>query len=266
VNTWDGEPRVPGPVRLAVDGVRLALTTLTVAPLAPARVDRPVAAVSIAVTPLVGVLLGVGLAVVGLAARALGAPSLLCGVLVVLSGVLATRALHLDGLADTADALGSYRDRATALAIMKRPEVGAFGVIALVLVLLAQAVCAGAILARGWPAAFAGIVAATATGRTAIALGCRRGVPAARADGLGALVAGSTPVPVVIVNGVAIAVIGLWAAPGRPWQGPVAVALSLSVAVALLGHAVRRLGGITGDVLGAMCEVSSTVAYVLVAG
>jgi adenosylcobinamide-GDP ribazoletransferase len=238
---------------------------LTVVPLAPARVDRRAAAVAMALAPAVGALLGAGLGAIALAARVLGAPGLLTGVLVVVSAALATRAIHLDGLADTADALGSYRDAATALAIMKRPEVGAFGAVALVLVLLTQAVGAAALLGRGWPAGWAGIVAATAAGRLGITVGCRRGIPAARQEGLGALVAGGVPVPIVIFKSLVVAGIAVWAVPDRPWQGPLAVGLSLAAGAFLIHHAVHRVGGITGDVLGAVCEVSSTVAYVLLA-
>ncbi|MGE5831270.1 MAG: adenosylcobinamide-GDP ribazoletransferase [Micromonosporaceae bacterium] len=246
--------------RLAA-GIRLALTTLTVAPLRPGRVDRGTASVAMALAPAVGALLGLLTGAAGIGLLRLGAPAALGGVLVVAAGVGLTRGLHLDGLADTVDALGSYRGRAAALEIMRRPEVGPFGVIAIVLALVVQTVGASALLARPGPAARAGVVVATTTGRIGACAACRRGVPAARADGLGALVAGSVRWPILIAWTLAVAALALPAVPGRPWHGPLAVLLGLSAAALLVRHAVRRLGGITGDVLGAACEISVTLSY-----
>jgi adenosylcobinamide-GDP ribazoletransferase len=238
-------------------GLRLALTTFTVAPLRPGRVDRAAATVAMCAAPLVGALLGLVLAGARAGLAALGSPGLLTGVLTVGLGALLTRGLHLDGLADTADGLGSYADRERTLAIMKRPDIGAFGVVALVLVLLAQA----ASLATG--PSVAAVVTAVATGRLAIGWACRRGVPAARPEGLGSLVAGTVGAVPLALATVALLALALAAVPHRPWQGPVAVMLALAVALLLVRHAVRRLGGITGDVLGAACEASVTVAFVL---
>jgi adenosylcobinamide-GDP ribazoletransferase len=244
-------------------GVRLAVTTLTVAPLRPARVDRASAGVAMSVAPAVGAGLGVLVATVGIAATRVGAPAGVAGVLVIGAGVALTRGLHLDGLADTADALGSYRDPEAALAIMRKPDVGPFGVVALVLVLLAQVAAVATVLGRGWPHAAAAIVAATAAGRAAIALACRRGVPAARPDGLGALVSGTVSLPAGLAGAAGVLIVAVWAVPARAWQGPVAVTTGIAVALLLVAHAVRRLRGITGDVLGAACETAVAISYVL---
>jgi adenosylcobinamide-GDP ribazoletransferase len=247
------------------DGLRLALTTFTVAPLRPGRVDRPTAAVAMSLAPFVGLALGAALGVAGIGLRFVGSPSLLAAVLMITLGVAATRGLHVDGLADTADALGCYGDPQRALAVMKRPEVGAFGVAAIILGLLVQATGAAAVLGRPWPAALAGVAAATGAGRAAVGWACRRGVPAARPDGLGALVAGTVGWPVALAGSAVVAAVAVAAVPGRPWQGPLAVAAGLGAAALLTRHTGRRFGGITGDVLGAAVETATATAYLVLA-
>jgi adenosylcobinamide-GDP ribazoletransferase len=189
---------------------------------------------------------------------------LLAAVGVVAGCALLTRGLHLDGLADTADGLGAYADRARSLEIMRRPDIGPFGVITLVLVLLAQVAAASAVLERAWLPATVGIVAAIAAGRVAVTLGCQRGIPPARPEGLGAMVAGTVPGLVGAVWAIAVAALAIVAVPGRPWQGPLAVALGIGVALLLRRHAVRRLGGVTGDVLGALTETTVTATFIVI--
>ncbi len=237
------------------DGLRLALTTFTIVPLRTGRVDRRTARVAMALGPLVGGLLGLALGGAALGLRALHAPGLVLGGVVVGLGALLTRGLHLDGLADTVDGLGSYAGRDRALEIMREPDVGPFGVVALVLTLLIQAGAVGALARPVVP-----LVAALATGRLAAMAACRRGVPAARPDGLGSLVAGTVRVPELAVAVLAVGALGVAAA---GWRGPVAVLAGLGAALVLLWHARRRLGGITGDVLGALVEVAQTVTLVV---
>jgi adenosylcobinamide-GDP ribazoletransferase len=244
-------------------GLRLALTTFTVLPVRGGRVDRASAGVAMSVAPAVGAVLGLGEGAAALGLRALGAPSLVLGAVVVGLDALLTRGLHLDGLADTVDGLGSYSGRERALLIMKSPEVGPFGVAALALTLLVQSAAIGALAGRTWFALLSGVVTATAAGRLAAAWGCRRGVPAARPEGLGALVAGTAGWTALVTATLAVAAVAVPAAPGRPWQGPLAVILALATAMFVLRHGVRRLGGITGDVLGALVEISAALTYVV---
>lgn len=236
-------------------GVRLAFTTLTVLPVRGGRVDRRAAAVAMSVAPAVGALLGMVLAAILWLLREAHAPGLVAAGVTVAAGALLTRSLHLDGLADTADALGSYRRGDAALEIMKKSDIGPFGVAAVVLTTLIQAGALDAVR----PSA---VVAAWATGRLAITVACRSGVPAARPEGLGALVAGTVPAPAAGAIAVLVAVAAAAATPDRAWQGPLAVAASLAAVLLLVRHAVRRFGGITGDVLGAAVEVGTTVALV----
>jgi len=104
------------------------------------------------------------------------------------------------------------------------------------------------------------IVAGYAAGRLAVPIACRRGVPAARPDGLGALVAFTVPRWVV---GAAAVLVAAGAVAASGWRGPVAVAVALLLAYLLVGHAVRRFGGITGDVIGAAVEIATTAALVV---
>ena len=141
--------------------------------------------------PVVGLLLGLAGAgvMVGVDAGGSGGPRRLLGAALAVGLIaLLTGGLHLDGLADTADGLGSRRAPADALAIMRRSDVGPMGVAALVLVLLVQ-VTAVAAMPRVSLAA-ASLVLAEVTGRVAVVVAT--GSPAARPGGFGALVAGRT--------------------------------------------------------------------------
>lgn len=301
-----------------VDGMRFAVGTLSVFPVRGERVDRVVAGQAMILAPAVGVVLGT---VAGmplfLPVPALLGAALALGLLAVL-----TRGLHLDGLADLADGLGSGKPADEALAIMKKSDIGPFGVMALVFTLLVQVVA----LAE---AGFAALVTACLAGRLMLTWACRTRVPAARPDGLGAMVAGtvrpSAPWLVTLAALLASASIGLtidlcvwddgpatssreltawytgsdvraedsWAEPGLKydeWTGlgnysfpeeyglggtglglpafltlPAGLLAGLGAAMLLLRRARRRLGGITGDVLGALVETATAGVLVMCA-
>ena len=181
--------RRPGDLAVS-DGLRLALGTLTVLPVpAPRRVDRTVGGAAMAWAPLAGLLLALPLVVVAWLGTAAGLAPLLVAVLVLAGVALLTRGLHLDGLADTADGLGSGRDAAGALEVMRRGDVGPFGVVTLVLVLLVQTAALGQLVAGGRGAL--AVVLALVVSRLVLPVACRTGVPAARPEGLGAVVAGT---------------------------------------------------------------------------
>jgi adenosylcobinamide-GDP ribazoletransferase len=245
-------------------GLRLAVTLLTAIPLPGGRraraPGRRMAAAAMTWAPVVGLLLGAAAAaVLELAARAGHTGPLLAAVLAVAALALLTRGLHLDGLADLADGLGSRQPAEAALAIMKRSDIGPFGVVTLVLTLGIQiaALAQAQALGRGVPA----VVAAAVAGRLSLTWACRRGVPAARGSGLGALVAGTVPpaIPVALTA----AALGGGCAFGI--VVPVAVAAGLAASLAVTVLAVRRLGGITGDVLGALVEITTAVCLLVTA-
>jgi adenosylcobinamide-GDP ribazoletransferase len=214
--------------------------------------------------PLVGLLLAAVLLPLMLGLEAVTAgPPLLPAAAAVAGLALLTRGLHLDGLADLADGLGSYRSAEQAREVMKGPEVGALGLSAVVLVLLVQVAALTACLSadRGATA----LALALVTGRLAVTAACTAGVPAASPTGLGALVAGTvrrgtTSVLALLAAAAAGATLG-----DRWWLAPLAVGTALGLARLLRAHAVRRIGGISGDVLGALVEVSTAAALVVLA-
>lgn len=246
------------------DAVRLSVGTfsaLRVPP--PRRVDRPTAGIAVALAPLAVVPVGLLVVLVAWGGRELGLPSLVTGAVAVGAGAWATRGFHLDGLADTADALASSYDRERALTVARTGDVGPAGAATLVLVLLVQAASAGAIAAWSWGPVAVGVLWCLA--RAGASVGLRRGVPAARRDGMGATFAGSVPVGVlavvwVLVLGVGAAATGLTDAPIL--QGLVAVVATLLVVLLLVRHVVHRLGGIVGDAIGASVEVAAAVLLV----
>ncbi|RCG28255.1 adenosylcobinamide-GDP ribazoletransferase [Sphaerisporangium album] len=249
-------PTVPEPV---VAGLRLAVGTLSIWPIGLPRADRETAGWAMTLAPLVGLLLGLVAAAVMAGAQFLVSP-LLAAVAGLAVLALLTRGLHLDGLADLADGLGSGRPAAQALDIMKKSDIGPFGVFTLIFTLLAQVAAA----AEAGPAA---LVLACATGRAAVTWACVAGVPSARPDGLGAMVAGtvrqSSAIFVTAAVGVVALVCGLVA--GHPVVFPIASAAGLGAAWAVRTHATRRLGGVTGDVLGALVEIAATATLLVCA-
>jgi adenosylcobinamide-GDP ribazoletransferase len=209
--------------------------------------------------PVVGALLGAAAGALLVGLTALGVPA--AGLVVVGFLALATRGMHVDGLADTADGLGCYGPPERALAVMREGGVGAFAVAALVVALGVQAAALTALEAHP----IAAVALAAATGRAGFAWCARRGVAAARPGGLGATVAGSQPAWVAPTWWTALAVAGVAVVPGRPWQGPLAVAVAAALVVGLSAHTRRRFGGVTGDVLGAANELAVTAALVILA-
>lgn len=250
-------------------GLRLAVGTLTVVPVGElAPTTRRIGGWSMALAPLAALPLGLLVALLCWLGHWAALPSLLTGALVVGALAVGTRAMHLDGLADTVDGIGAGWDRERALRIMRTGDAGPMGVAALVIVALIQVATLATLvtLDRGW------LLAGTAVlvSRSAATIGCLRGLPAAEGSRLGALVAGTVPRSVAAVSVLAgtAALSGAAQGAGLPWWQGAAAMLALSLVVAwLLRTAVRVFGGISGDVLGAAIELGlSAILIVLVVG
>jgi adenosylcobinamide-GDP ribazoletransferase len=258
------------------DGVRLAVGTLSVLRVPPPRrVDRAVAGIAMAVAPGVGLVLALLLAVpVGVLAH-LGSAPLLLAVLAIAGAAALTRALHLDGLADVADGLGSGRSGEPALAIMKKSDIGPFGVATLVLALLAQVAAAATLLAHDAVLGALALAVAVVAGRGTLPWLCTPAWPAARGDGLGATVAGAVlGSRAVLALAATAAVLGtaagaalLLADPLEPGRWLLALGLGVvagqAAAYLLARRCRRRFGGVTGDVYGACVESAVTVTLVV---
>jgi adenosylcobinamide-GDP ribazoletransferase len=247
--------RVAEPVRLELRGGAAAIAFLTRVPIGPVvelgGADLARGAVAF---PLVGAVIGAAVAATGIALSHAYTPGV-AGAVALAAAIAMTGALHLDGLADTADSLGA-RTRAHALTIMRDPQVGAFGVAAIVAVLLVEASALGALIAdeRGHA-----IVAAFTASR-AVAPAVAAWLPYARAEpGLARPLTGNgrsrAVLAVLLASGVVIAL------SPRHYAWVLAGAAVCALAVATLAR--RRFGGVTGDVLGAAVAVTEAVCLTI---
>ncbi len=207
--------------------------------------------------PLVGLALGVAGAIVYGVLLSLSVPVWVAAALAVGALALATGALHEDGLADTVDGLGGGDGRDGKLEIMRDSRIGAYGVLVLVLAIVVKV---AAISAIATPDAVAGaLIAAHVLSRGAIVAAMNRLAPA-RSDGLAA--GAGRPSDATLAWALAIALaIGLMAL--GPLGAIAAVVLGALAGAALLVPAQRQIGGITGDVLGAVQQVTEIAVLVV---
>jgi adenosylcobinamide-GDP ribazoletransferase len=245
-------------------GLVRALSLFSIAPVrAPATVTRADAARSLAWLPLLGLALGALAGLPGTVVRQWAPHAPLVGAVAgvaVLAGL--TRGLHLDGLADTADGLGSRAPAERALAIMRQSDIGPFGVVTLVLVLVLDIAAIAELPAGVWTPV-AALATAAATGRVAVLHAAVQGVPSARPAGFGALVTGSVPLAAAVVQTAGVLAVGavLAASVGaNPGGWVVAQVVALALTLGLRLHTTRRFGGVTGDVFGALLECATALS------
>lgn len=237
----------------------MAVTLLTCLPLraeAPCPDDPP--SQSAAWFPAVGLVLGLGVsAVLVLTHRFFYGISLVGAVLVVCALAAVTRMLHWDGLADVADAWFVTPERR--LSVMADSAVGAFGATAIVLVSLLEV---GVLVDLGATRATAATaVIAIVASRLSPSFAAWFGVPA-RPGGLGASVMGRPSPSTVVVASLTLVIAALasWQLGAAPL--PLAISLVLGVVLALVTpHLIAaRMGGVTGDVMGASVQVVEVTA------
>jgi adenosylcobinamide-GDP ribazoletransferase len=248
----------PGPRQTrrltALGDALVAFRYLTVLPLPRSRMPGDLGRAA-GWFPLVGLVLGAGLAAASLALDRL-APPAVAGMLLVALWAALTGGLHLDGLADTADGLGGGWSRERALAIMRDGRSGPYAVAAIVLVLgLKAATLASLPDGLVWRS----LIAATVLGRAGPLLLVRL-CPPARAEGAGHAFAMGARWPSLLAGGgvaalVAVATLGVW--------GLVPLGMAGIITSALAAHLRRRLGGFTGDTLGALVETIEAGVLVL---
>jgi adenosylcobinamide-GDP ribazoletransferase len=208
--------------------------------------------------PVVGLLLGIVLATAD-AVFFRFFPSLLASACTIIALVVLTGGMHLDGLADTADGFFSARPREEILRIMHDSRTGAMGAMAIACILLLK-VSALASLAPGIRTQ--GLLLMPVAGRCAMAA-LMAYLPPARSDGLAALLQPGESKHLLIVSSAALLVLA-WLILGK--SGIVAALVCLLALMPLSRYMLRKIGGITGDTLGAACEVVETIVLMTAAG
>jgi len=238
----------------------VAIAFYTRLPLRPAgTVDGAAVARASWCAPLVGVLIG---ALAGLAywiADRLNLPPFVSATLAVAAAMWLTGGLHEDGLADTADGFGGGETRERALDIMRDGRIGAYGTCALV-VCLALRIFAVEDLPRAALVVWA-LIGAHAAAR-AVLPAFMRLVPPARTDGLSATAGAPSRERTLVAA--ATGFVLLWIALGFK-NALIALLLVLIGALVMAWLARRRIGGQTGDVLGAVEQVSETLVLLVTA-
>ncbi len=171
-----------------------------------------------------------------------------------------TGGLHEDGLSDFADGLGGGSDRAKMLAIMRDSRIGSYGALALFLALALRVGALATLLDRTGLAAATALVFAAAVSRVAALLPMVL-LPPARSDGLSAAV-GRPGRAALVTAAVTVLFLAALALPlGLSAAGLIAMAVLAGLAaLAVTGLAARRLGGQTGDVIGACQQAAEILA------
>lgn len=206
--------------------------------------------------PLIGLMIG-GILVAALQLFALIFPPLVTAFLIAAVDALLTGALHLDGLADTADGFGGGRTREDVLRIMRDHAIGSYGAVALMLVVAIKASALAELIVRhravGWLALMPMLGRWSVVLLTATQPYARRSDKTAPPDGAVSDFVGRVELVVASVTALPVAFIL------ASWRGMAACLLVLAASMLWGWYCRRRIGGITGDTLGASVEISEVL-------
>lgn len=203
--------------------------------------------------PLIGAALGAFGGLVFAIAEGLNLGSGLAAVLTLAAIIVLTGGLHEDGWADCADAAGVPKDRARRLEVMRDSRLGSFGTIALFFSLALRAVALASL--AGPVLALSALIAVHAVSRAFFPLAMAL-LPPARSDGLGAALAPPDRLTIGVAAGLALII----ALVTLGWSSGILVFLvSLVGGLVFLGLARHAFGGYTGDVLGALQQVTEII-------
>jgi len=221
-------------------------------------VDPPRLKDAMEMFPIVGLIVGAVVAGVLILSHMLHLPDLFCGLIALGAGLLVTGAFHEDGLADVADGFGGGATHEERLAIMRDSRIGAFGTLALVIVIPARAALLAALLVLP-PAAIVALLAGAAAFSRALMVDLLSTTRPARSNGLSVL-AGQpsrrTGFAAIAIGGLAA---GSAASVYLSWEVAILSLIAALLALATLRSlAMRKIGGQTGDVCGAGQVLSET--------
>ncbi|MHC4404464.1 MAG: adenosylcobinamide-GDP ribazoletransferase [Planctomycetota bacterium] len=209
--------------------------------------------------PVVGILIGGAMAALAIGLWGLFPPAV-ANVLLVVFMLAVSGGFHMDGLSDSADGFFSSRAKDRILEIMKDSRIGTMGVIAILCVVLLKVAAMASLAESQVPKV---VFLMPLAGRCALVIGVNL-LPNARADGgLGRLFCGNRSL-LQMLWALAVLFAAAWIA--SQWAGLIAAGLTLIVVLAFSAHCYRKIGGATGDTLGATCELAETaIVVVLVA-
>lgn len=245
---------VPQPPLICARDPVQALMLLTRLPVPAGAHGAPRGAAAGWAWPLAGALVGMIAVLAGLAALALGLSVWLAAATVLAVQIGATGGLHEDGLADCADGFWGGHSVEQRLTIMHDSRIGSFGMLAVLLSVLARWSALAALLTAGWAGAGA-IVAVAALSRVPM-VALMAGLPNARGAGLAQALGRPAGPTVALALGMAALVGGL--AAGTTLFALVLAAILAGLAVGLIAR--RKIGGQTGDVLGASQQMAEVAA------